>query len=44
VRIDVPKSKSSRHPVNAPRAVAHLSLPSQVGYLKINMFPGVIGN
>jgi len=43
VRIDVPKPKSSRHPVNVPRAVAHLSLPSQVGYLKINMFPGVIG-
>ena len=44
MRIDVPKPKSSRHPINVPRAVAHLSLPSQVGYLKINMFPGVIGN
>jgi C-terminal processing protease CtpA/Prc len=43
MRIDVPKPKSSRHLVNVPRAVAHLSLPSQVGYLKINMFPGVIG-
>ena len=38
MRIDVPKPKSSRHLVNLPRAVAHLSLPSQVGYLKINMF------
>ena len=43
MRIDVPKPKSSRHPVNVPRAVARLSLPSQVGYLKITMFPGVIG-
>ena len=43
IKMGVANPKNRKHPVNVPRSVAHLTLPSRVGYLKIAMFPGTIG-
>ena len=43
VRVNVPNPKSKSRPINIPRAVAHESLPSGMGYLKVSVFPGAIG-
>jgi carboxyl-terminal processing protease len=42
VRFEVPVLKSKR-PFSTPQAVIASKLESNIGYLKINMFPGLIG-
>ena len=42
VRFDVPLLKSKR-PFSTPQAVVASKLESNIGYLKINMFPGLVG-
>lgn len=41
--ISVPKPKSGRQPFSLPQPVVYSKLQDGVGYLKINMFPGLVG-
>src|SRR5260370_24316714 len=41
--LNVPSPKSKSHPVIVPKAVLCSQLPEGVGWLKVSMFPGMIG-
>jgi len=43
VEIAVPDPKSKKHPVIVPKLVTARMLDRGVGYLKVSMFPGIIG-
>ncbi len=43
VEIAVPDPKSKKHPVIFPRLISTRKLDGGVGYLKVSMFPGVVG-
>ena len=43
VEIAVPDPKSKKHPVIVPKLVTARMLDGGVGYLKVSMFPGIIG-
>jgi len=43
IEIKVPKPKSSTRPFSLPKPVVHRKLDVQTGYLKVNMFPGLVG-
>lgn len=43
VEIAVPDPKSKKHPVIVPRLISTQKLQRGVGYLKVSMFPGVVG-
>ncbi len=43
IQIEVPTPKSSKRPFSLPRPVVHRKLDAQTGYLKVNMFPGLVG-
>ncbi|MCB1021643.1 MAG: hypothetical protein KDC27_17055 [Acidobacteria bacterium] len=42
VRFEIPNPKS-RQPFTLPKPVVHRTLPGSVGYLKVNIFPGLVG-
>jgi C-terminal processing protease CtpA/Prc len=41
--IAVPKPKSGRQPFSLPQPVVYSKLEDGIGYLKVNMFPGLVG-
>lgn len=43
VEIAVPDPKSKKHPVIVPKLISSRKLDGGVGYLKVSMFPGVVG-
>lgn len=43
IEINVPKPKSSNRPFSLPQSVVHRKLDTRTGYLKVNMFPGLVG-
>lgn len=43
IPLNVPAPKSKKRPINQPRAVAWSKLPSNIGFMKITMFTGMIG-
>ena len=42
VRFEIPNPKS-RQPFTLPKPVVHRTLPGSIGYLKVNIFPGLVG-
>ena len=42
VKFEIPNPKS-RQPFTLPKPVVHRTLPDGVGYLKVNIFPGLVG-
>jgi hypothetical protein len=43
VNVQLPMSKSQKHPVTAPQAVTTEKLSDEIGLLRVAMFPGAIG-
>jgi C-terminal processing protease CtpA/Prc len=43
VEITVPDPKSKKHPVIVPELVSAKAIDASVGYLRVSMFPGIVG-
>lgn len=43
IEIEVPKPNSGKRPFSLPMPVVHRKLDDGIGYLKVNIFPGLVG-
>jgi C-terminal processing protease CtpA/Prc len=43
IEVSVPDPKSKKHPVVIPKLISTQRLEAGIGYLKVSMFPGVVG-
>jgi len=43
IDLNIPRAKSTRRPFSLPRAVTFWKIEPSIGYLKVNMFPGLVG-